>query len=252
MSTRTLSREELSDEISHLEGRALIVDKTTSKYRPVSSHALVGVVQTAIERIGQTATVSFSAPRGRVSTNHIIRFTLSTPVQFMGDTVYPQILVFNSLNAESALQVKVGFYRIVCSNGLIVGNSFFSERIVHVVGETTERRLAELDTKVAAALQFIATKLAGMETALQAQLDWDSELRIVRGLGLSQRLTDQIEARINPANRSRLLRNADQGQNVWSLYNVINEAIRRNSRSPFRNDIRNVELMDQVIELAAA
>ena len=41
------------------------------------------------------------------------------------------LLVTNSYNGSSSLQFNLGVYRAVCANGLVVGNDYMKERIIH-------------------------------------------------------------------------------------------------------------------------
>ena len=44
-----------------------------------------------------------------------------------GDDAYPRIIMTNSHDGFNAFQFKVGIYRLVCSNGLVVADEEFSD-----------------------------------------------------------------------------------------------------------------------------
>ncbi|NCV19525.1 MAG: DUF932 domain-containing protein, partial [Rhodobacterales bacterium] len=43
-----------------------------------------------------------------------------------GDDAYPQILMTNSHDGKAAFNFRVGIFRLVCSNGLVVSDADFS------------------------------------------------------------------------------------------------------------------------------
>lgn len=53
-----------------------------------------------------------------------------------GDIVSLQFIVKNSYDGSSTLQIMLGAYRLVCSNGMVVGKQFFSFSQRHVGGNT--------------------------------------------------------------------------------------------------------------------
>jgi len=54
------------------------------------------------------------------------------------DVVNPTIEYFNSYDGAWAEKLMFGAYRLICSNGLVVGEKFFSERLIHVGGRPEE------------------------------------------------------------------------------------------------------------------
>lgn len=57
---------------------------------------------------------------------------LNTPTDRLRiDGLRPKLHLRNSYNAQQALQFFLGVYRVVCSNGLVVGKGIFHERIIH-------------------------------------------------------------------------------------------------------------------------
>lgn len=66
-------------------------------------------------------------------TRHLILFTHE---EFLGEDggnldVVPRVLMFNSHNGTTALKLQTGFYRFVCANGLIVGDTTSLVKLRH-------------------------------------------------------------------------------------------------------------------------
>jgi len=55
-------------------------------------------------------------------TKHLIRFREANADMVVGDT-FPEIILINSHDGSSAYQLMAGFFRLACSNGLIVADS---------------------------------------------------------------------------------------------------------------------------------
>jgi len=55
-------------------------------------------------------------------TKHLIRFREANADMVVGDT-FPEVILINSHDGSSAYQLMAGFFRLVCSNGLIVADS---------------------------------------------------------------------------------------------------------------------------------
>jgi hypothetical protein len=60
---------------------------------------------------------------------HMLRFRKENAVAING--LIPEIVLVNSHDGTSSYQLRAGIYRIVCSNGLIVGTDAFCQRIRH-------------------------------------------------------------------------------------------------------------------------
>lgn len=63
---------------------------------------------------------------------HLIRFRHeSNLAATKGDGLFSEIVLVNSHDGSTSYQLRAGVYRLVCSNGLIVGDDCFSRRIKH-------------------------------------------------------------------------------------------------------------------------
>lgn len=225
----------------------------SDKYRRVNTSDIDAQLRTALTQRGiydeNALTVRYLAQGGRGS-RHAVRYTLhSLQTVAGGDTIIPTIYVFNSYQGECALRISVGFYRLVCSNGLVVGSAHFERRIVHRVGETCERQLRELYVALVAAVEYAASgQLATDIAELSAtQLDRSKMLALVNRLGFSAQRTTQIKWRLaNPT----LFRVEDSAPTLWSLWNIVNEVLRHRSRNELRIATSNLGLIDTLKELA--
>lgn len=133
----------------------------------------------------------------------------------VGETV-PQILLMNSHNGRTKMRMMAGFYRMVCSNGLIVGKDMFRYEISH------------WGDALAEALGF--AEMMGEEMGqLEATINrWKSvKLTEARAHTFAQRAAEMRygDTAINYTPQAILEahRTEDQGRSLWQVYNVVQE-----------------------------
>ncbi len=248
MSTATLAPDILSN-INRLQAMAQANPKTSPSYALVPTSGLLETVDRVIDSAGlEVAKVKLLAQRRGVGSTHAIEYTMGRTMSIQGDDIKPRVYIVNSFNGEKALTVLVGLLRLVCSNGLVVGSTLYRERAIHTQGETLDNKLDALESRINGALTWINNSMEGtISDFLAIPTPIEAQERIVRGLKLSERLTDRL---VHQFNNPRSLRLADQAGNAWSTYNVINEAIARSSRSELAILNKNISLMDNVRDLA--
>ena len=78
----------------------------------------------------------------REFTKHLLRFrdmrNYTPAVQALG-TLYPEVVLTNSHDGASAFKVDAGIFRLVCTNGMVVGDSIVPGINVRHTGERTKR-----------------------------------------------------------------------------------------------------------------
>lgn len=186
---------------------------------------------------------------GTKNTRHCIVYTIQSLTTDLGGTqAAPQIYVFNSYRKESAFLIAVGFLRFVCDNGMVVGENLFSQRIIHRAGQTAEQRVAGIENGIAAALDYIQSGALEELTNELVNLPLTDEQAI--SIAASLPIPKRVRERVMYAFSGLLTRrNEDRGGNLWTFWNVVNEFMRVNARSPVRNLERNTDLLDHVLAL---
>lgn len=114
-------------------------NKMSDKYRFIPTIDILN----ALEEEGFTP---FSARENRVRiedkkgfARHAIRLRNATTMKEVGGLV-PEVVLINSHDGSSSFQLSAGIYRLVCANGMVVGNDAISARIRHSgeVGDVIE------------------------------------------------------------------------------------------------------------------
>jgi hypothetical protein len=166
-----------------------------------------------------------------------------------GDECTPQILITNSYAKESALIVGVGTFRLVCTNGLIVGDVTYKSRIVHRTGPTADMKLDELPHKLFEAVCYIRECWASdIEEATSTKLSEQQMIDITGNLRVPDVVKDRTIAQV----ALNIRRPEDGANTVWALFNLVNENIRKCSRSDNARVTHNKNLLEDINLLAAA
>lgn len=140
-----------------------------------------------------------------------------------GDTVMPRILMTNSHDGKNSFQFQAGLYRLVCSNGLVIADAEFANMKIRHMGYD----LAELKTVITEIVEKLPltvecmNKLKAKELSEQEQVKFAKEALATRlsEKEISKYTSEDIVELLNPT------RKEDNGNDMWSVYNVIQEKI---------------------------
>lgn len=223
-------------------------NKISAKYSAIDSQQLIDDTMTTLQAIGLTdVNVSIDATGGTRGTKHFINFRLNDLAIEMDGGLTPRIIIENSYLGECAASISVGIYRFVCSNGLILGEDFFEERIQHVSGPKFHQKIGGLHSGIASAVNAIKNDLVNLVSELQSlELSFAEQLRLIVSLKMSDKLTESV---VNRLYVQSSLRNEDRPKNVWTTYNIINEVMRESTRSDYAFTSKNINLLDDIRRL---
>ena len=140
-----------------------------------------------------------------------------------GDTVMPRILMTNSHDGKNSFQFQAGLYRLVCSNGLVIADAEFANMKIRHMGYD----LAELKTVITEIVEKLPltvecmNKLKAKQLSEKEQVEFAKEALATRlsEKEISKYTSDDIVELLNPT------REEDNGNDMWSVYNVIQEKI---------------------------
>jgi hypothetical protein len=165
-----------------------------------------------------------------------------------GDDAFPQILLTNSHDGKAAFNFRVGIFRLVCSNGLVVSDADFNNvsiRHINYTFETLQSKIQEVIAKLPGLVQkinlFKSTQLSEdqmMDFAYKA-----ATLRTKQKVNIMDLLNaDRVE---------------DQGSDLWVVFNRVQEKLlggsykagKRKARS-VKNFQKDIQINEQLFELA--
>ena len=164
---------------------------------------------------------------------HMVRFTNPKMGFFdlRGDNVKPQIILDNSHNRGSSAQLHMGLFRLVCTNGLIVAmpGMYSGVKFRHMGVDKEElRKVLE-----AAAEQYkiIGDHIGDMqEVKMTVDQSEDFAIKAVATREPHMFIKEdgtidikKVTASTNPKEIVKPIRGEDRAENLWTVFNVIQE-----------------------------
>jgi len=140
-----------------------------------------------------------------------------------GDTVMPRILMTNSHDGKNSFSFQAGLYRLVCSNGLVIADAEFANMKIRHMGYD----LAELKTVIQEIVEKLPLTVECMNKLKAKQMSEEEKMDFAEK-ALRTRLPESQLSSFTFDNIQELLkptRVEDTGDDVWSVYNVIQEKI---------------------------
>jgi hypothetical protein len=167
-----------------------------------------------------------------------------------GDDAFPQILLTNSHDGKAAFNFRVGIFRLVCSNGLVISDADFNNVSIRHINYTFE----SLQAKVAEMIAKLPNLVNKINTFKQTQLT-EKQMKDFATKAMQLRTKQQVDVmEVLTAERPQ-----DEGNDLWVVFNRIQEKLtggsyragRRKARS-VKNFQKDIELNEQLFELAGS
>jgi hypothetical protein len=158
--------------------------------------------------------VSGSTQQGKTDYGiHVVRMRHES---FLDDKLAPEIVIKNANNGYSPLCLMSGLYRMVCSNGLIVGSTNAEVQLRHIKGNQMD---AVFD-----GVKWIVeqTDLAVQRSNEWAKIKMEHEAR----KHFTKLVGTMLKGQPNLFDESTLLRRRyDEEYNLWTCFNLAQESI---------------------------
>lgn len=139
-----------------------------------------------------------------------------------GDTVFPQILLTNSHDGKNAFTFTAGLFRLICENGLVISTTQFEDVKMRHMGYTFEDLQANIREMVERLPLTVESmnKMKEIEMNEQAALDFAKRALETR---FDENQMKRIQIDLNDLLKP--VREEDKGNDVWSIFNVVQEKI---------------------------
>ena len=168
-----------------------------------------------------------------------------------GDDAFPRLILTNSHDGFNSFQFRVGIYRFVCSNGLVVADEEFSAFRIRHKGYT----FAELQEVVVQAVKDLPNKVEVLNKMQLRELTPVEQRQLA--IDAMQLRTNRIDATWDEETIQDVLtpiRDADKGNDLWSVFNVIQEKITQGGYSAALNGakvrkVRKIKSFEKDLEV---
>jgi len=194
---------------------ALKYDKLSASYQLIDTKDVIDIMRDNGFRVTQTFSLRPRKRDPRV-VKHALRMRHESFMDAKNGTI-PELVLINSHDGSTSLRMDVGLFRIVCSNGLIVkSNDIYSSRTRHM--DVNE------DLVVNEAMKVIQ---AAKESASRIELFMQKILTPVDQLELATRAAEIRGLKIEPKELLTVRRDEDTGNDLWRVFNRVQEAVIR-------------------------
>lgn len=156
-----------------------------------------------------------------VHARHVVRLRRQFETVQLKGTV-PEVVFLNSHDGTSAYQLRMGLFRVVCTNGLIVSRGAFPAYCVSHRGNVVDE-VIQAALKVSEQFESLAVQVERME---QRRVMKDEQLRFAER-ALALRYPDRTLAGMQPSQLLNCRRVEDTGDDLWTVLNRCQEALLR-------------------------
>lgn len=215
----------------------MINTQAIGSYLQVNTADIVSVAETTLKALG------LDYYRHTSNNGKITQFKLPDVRIDDGDSgMTGQIYIRNSMVPGTALTVLVGAYRLICQNGLVIGVGE-GGRVIHRVGQKAEDFVSQLP-------EMINRSVINLERTLQDTIDEHQAITVADPLDVVLSLPIQNSVKESVILDVTTGRVTEDIGNVWGLYNYVNEATRKKSRSWSSALTKDIGLIDHIKLLA--
>ena len=156
---------------------------------------------------------------------HMIAFQNPEVKIMQGEDVeaYPRIILTNSHDGMASFRFRVGLYRCICSNGLVICDENFADLTIRHINYTFDD-LRHLVVKTMSELPaYIEIMNKMKQTTLGKSQKYDFALRM-----LKLRKNVPADEKLNVSEKTLTdiltpIRKEDEGDSLWNVFNVLQE-----------------------------
>ena len=173
-----------------------------------------------------------------------------------GETVYPQILLTNSHDGLSSFQFRAGLFRLVCSNGLVIATEDFGQMRIRHKGYSFE----ELKKTVMELVEELPVTVETLNKFREVVLSDEQKHELaMKAIGIR---FGENGAEVDVQEILKPTRKEDEGSDLWTVFNVIQEKMvrgkfkyktikgRNKTARTIKNFNRDVKLNEELYQLA--
>jgi hypothetical protein len=205
--------------------------KMTNRYKFVPTDQIMEF----FEREGWNVSSVKQSGRG-VHSLHEIKFR-NGELPKVGDTLV-EAIIRNSHNGMSTLKISSGLHRLVCSNGLVVPTAACDQLNIRHTGFNLDdvKRLTESFSKRLPKIQYSVDRMMERQLTIDEKIDFALKASKFRFTNGTKPNSLDVMDLLNP-NRVE-----DEGDELWKVFNVVQEKFIRGGVGYFTNTGRRSRL----------
>lgn len=153
---------------------------------------------------------------------HMLRLRYGKAPKKMGEVV-PELILVNAHDGTARYYLYAGMYRMICSNGMMVGETYKSMVVAHRGGDITKSRVLEGSYEI---VEDEFPKLAGDIQVMQATTLTPKQAHALAARAIALRWHG-LQVAVQPAQLLEARRQADEGMDLWRVFNRVQENVVR-------------------------
>jgi hypothetical protein len=194
----------------------------TDKYKVVSTKDLVSRIEGLGFTVDRFVANKVRSAEKRGFQKHRVIF--NSPLLKATEDGVPQLLLTNSHDGTSAVILQLGFFRLVCSNGLVIGKSISTPIAIRHTGKDMEERLVAAVNDIVRQASELSEHIEKMKsTVLTVKQMTEFQTKALR-LRVDEDAV--VESFAFP-----IYRQDDTPMDVFTVMNVIQESLIRGGAS---------------------
>jgi hypothetical protein len=144
--------------------------------------------------------------------------------------------------AQKAFNLLAGLFRYVCANGMTVSAGASTTRVIH---------RGNVQVTITESLQAALTNLTGAQASIEdwKAIDLSNEQQHIYASGVSRIRLGENQEGINPDRFLQARRSADQGNDLWRVFNRAQENVIRGGVRPATKRLRGITSVNTDIDL---
>lgn len=209
-------------------------ESRSERFTPVCTYDIIQELKLH-DFIPVFATQSMTRDEGRRDfTRHMIR--LQRPDMVKG-SLSNEVILLNANDGSSSYQLISGQFRFVCQNGLVMGNIEKSYRVCHkgdtkgVVIDGVYEVINEFDE-----IEDMENRMASFQLTDKAQRDFAYSAYILKEKPSLEEMIKGIEYQYDPLSLLNYRRRADNKNDMFSTFNVIQENLMKGGSARYQGN----------------
>ena len=230
--------------------RILAQDKgynVSEKYQPIPSIEVISEFQRFGWEISSVQAAGVRSLEKALHQKHMIRMRREEKL-FDGELV-PEVIIHNSADGTKALEIHIGVFRFVCSNGMIAGTHDMQPlKIMHAQTAWMDMVHEYIDT--------YGQKLEHQKEIISAMKDRPMSLdeayhyaeKVIEARHADERILMDV---VDPLELLVAKRREDRGDRMWHRYNILQESGVNGYFHKYDNqgNIRKAKIMTNIDEI---
>lgn len=203
-------------------------DSRSDRYRFFpTSQVLAGLRENGFMPVRAQQSV-VKLPDRREHTRHMLRLRHADHMKLVQvGSMIPEVVLINSHDGTSAYHLMAGIFRLVCSNGLVIGERQFDLKVRHSGHREIVHDVIDASFKVVESFPAVLESAESMKTVGVTRNQALAYATAALSMRYGQDDDGNIPAPIEPAQLIQRRRFEDEPGSVWTTYNTVQENLMR-------------------------